>query len=139
MRPFSADQRFPRGRVDEEILGVKAQLVVVAAELRYECRADSGRAAVDRAVELVVDRVLSHEGHDAVQILTVESLGEPRHQIGELVSLHRSSPSSFLARTGMTKLHGQTCRFLHGGPPTLRHCDSNIWHFACSFSSLRRR
>src|SRR2546429_432861 len=82
------DQRFALDGVHEEVLGVEAQLAVVAAELGHEGRPDRRRAAVDRPVELVVDRVLGHERHHAVQVVAVERLREADHQIHELLAFH---------------------------------------------------
>src|SRR4029453_4833591 len=71
---------------------MEAQLSVVAAELRHERGADGWSAAVDRAVELVIHRVVGHERHDAVEVLAVERLGEANHQIGERLTIHHYLP-----------------------------------------------
>src|SRR5205085_1584502 len=83
-----ANQRLAGGGIHEKVLGLEPHLAEIAAELRHECRPDGRLPAADGAGELLVDRVLGHERHHALEVVLVERVGEPDHQAGERRAIH---------------------------------------------------
>ena len=85
-------------------------------ELRHERSANGILAFMTNIVELVINRILSKIGHDLVDILAVECLGEIDHQL-----LQIGSRGSCIRHVFMVRQTGQSGQpIAHAYPPLTR-------------------